>query len=226
MLYLSPSILSADFANLASDIAAAEEGGADYIHIDVMDGHFVPNITIGYPVLKSLRRATSLPLDVHLMISSPSSYVAAFIEAGADIITFHIESEGAETAEKIISQIRRGGASPSICIKPGSSEEVILPFLPLLDMVLVMTVEPGFGGQAIIPETLEKVTRLRRILDKVNPACRIEVDGGINIDTVDSAISAGADVIVAGSAVFGNGDIALRTRRLKAAMDAALLRTD
>ncbi|MDP4109227.1 MAG: ribulose-phosphate 3-epimerase, partial [Bacillota bacterium] len=177
---VAPSILSADFANLERDVRLIEEAGATYAHIDVMDGHFVPNITIGAPVVKALRRVTKMPLDVHLMISEPERYIGDFIKAGADIITVHLESDG--DVLKQIEMIKNGGALASVSIKPNTPEKELFRLLPILDMALIMTVEPGFGGQGLILETIEKIRKLKLEIDKNKYACLIEADGGITLD--------------------------------------------
>lgn len=213
MIKFSPSILSADFANLERDIRQAELGGAHYIHVDVMDGHFVPNITIGVPVVKSLRKATSLPLDVHLMISDPDKYIDQFIAAGADILTVHAESNGDTLAQ--VRRIRELGARPSVSIKPGTPIETILPLLPELSMLLVMTVEPGFGGQGFIDDTIPKIRELRRIINENGYDCELEADGGISAKNVRDVCGYGINVVVAGSAVFGKPDIAAAVREMR-----------
>ena len=218
MKKLAPSILSADFANLEKDISAVTDGGADYLHIDVMDGHFVPNITIGPAVVKSIKRVAKIPLDVHLMISAPSRYAVEFADAGADFITFHMETELSKNPRDLILAIRQMGVKPAVSIKPATPVLSVAPILQLVDMVLVMTVEPGFGGQGFIPETFKKISEMRALIDKVNPACELEVDGGIHEGNIAEIARAGADVIVAGSAVFGAGDAKERTRRLKEIM--------
>ena len=192
---LSPSILSADFANLARDIKIATDAGAEYVHVDVMDGHFVPNITIGAPVVKALRKATDKVLDVHLMISDPDQYLDDFIKAGSDIITVHYESNG-DTIEQL-KKIR--------------AAEVLFPLLPYCDMVLIMTVEPGFGGQGFIPECMDKIRAVRAEIQKNGYKCELEIDGGAKLNNTADIVAAGADVIVAGSAVFG-GDIAANVK--------------
>lgn len=202
---LSPSILSADFANLARDIKIATDAGAEYVHVDVMDGHFVPNITIGAPVVKALRKATDAVLDVHLMIADPDRYLDDFIRAGSDIITVHTESNG-DTLEQL-KKIRAAGVKASCTIKPGTPVADVLPLLPYCDMVLIMTVEPGFGGQGFIPECMDKIRAVRRAIAEHGYACELEIDGGAKLTNVADIVAAGADVIVAGSAVFG-GDIA------------------
>lgn len=195
---ISPSILSADFANLETEIKLLAEQGADWIHVDVMDGHFVNNITIGVPVVASLKKVSSLPLDVHLMIEEPEKYVSQFIKAGADWLTIHVESTRDPAA--VLQQIRAEGAKPGITLRPRTSIESILPFLPLVDLVLVMTVEPGFGGQAFMSDQLSKVSRLREEIQKLGLKTLIEADGGINQDTIAQCDQ--VDVIVAGSFVF------------------------
>ena len=204
MIKLSPSILSADFANLERDIKIAVDAGAEYVHVDCMDGHFVPNLTIGAPVVKALRKATDAVLDVHLMIANPDQYLDDFIKAGSDIITVHYESNG-DTLEQL-KKIRAAGVKAACVIKPKTPAEVLFPLLPYCDMVLIMTVNPGFGGQKLIPYTVDKVRDLRALLEKSGNKADIEVDGGINLENVETLLAAGANIIVAGSAVF-NGDI-------------------
>ncbi len=206
---LSPSILSADFANLSRDIRTATAAGAEYVHIDVMDGHFVPNITIGAPVVSAIRKSCGGVLDVHLMISDPDQYLDDFIKAGADIITVHYESNG-DTLEQL-KKIRAAGVKASCTIKPGTPVDVLLPLLPYCDMVLLMTVEPGFGGQGFIPESMDKIRAVRKAIQDNGYNCELEIDGGAKITNVEDIIAAGADVIVAGSAVF-NGDISENVR--------------
>lgn len=203
---IAPSILSADFARLGDEVKEIKDGGADYVHFDVMDGEFVPNISIGIPVLRSLRRATDMFLDVHLMIDRPLRYVRQFCEAGADLINFHVESDTADNILEAIYIAKALGKKTGVTIKPATAAEAILPFAKLVDLVLVMTVEPGFGGQSFMVDQMEKVSKVRCILDKINPECEIEVDGGIDAKTAAFAKAAGADVLVAGSAVFGSSD--------------------
>jgi ribulose-phosphate 3-epimerase len=198
--FAAPSILSADFANLEKEIKAVTEAGADWIHVDVMDGHFVPNLTIGAPVVKSLRRITQLPLDVHLMIERPERFIADFVKAGADYLTIHVEATANPAA--VLKQIRDRGAHPGITLKPGTGIEKVLPLLHLADLVLVMTVEPGFGGQEFMPEQVAKITRLRQEIDQKQLRCLIEVDGGVNEQTLP--LLKDVDVFVAGSFVFKN----------------------
>jgi ribulose-phosphate 3-epimerase len=215
MVKLAPSILSADFSALGRDIQLMEKGGADYVHVDVMDGHFVPNLSMGPVVVRSLKKVTKLPFDVHLMISNPEKYADAFMDAGADILTVHAEAVPEDRLPALISHIRGRGVKPSLCIKPKTTVESILKYLPELSMILVMTVEPGFGGQSMLPETLDKVRELRSHIDRVNPECELEVDGGIYPENVHLTVEAGANVIVAGSAVFSKGDIVEAARTFK-----------
>lgn len=202
MNILSPSILSADFGRLGEQIKEVEHAGAQYLHIDVMDGLFVPSISYGMPVIASIRKCSSIFFDVHLMIEKPERYLQEFADSGADLINFHLEATA--DAEGTIAKIRELNKKVGITIKPGTPAEAVEPYLNKVDMVLVMTVEPGFGGQKLIPECLDKVTEIRRMADARGLHTNIEVDGGINVDNVELALQAGANVIVAGSAVFKN----------------------
>ena len=202
MAKISPSILSADFVNLERDIHDIEKNGADWVLVDVMDGNFVPNITIGIPVVRDIRRVTGLPLDVHLMIDRPIRYAERFIQAGADWLTIHLEADTPENTRACLEKIRSLGAKAGIALKPGTPLEAALPFLELCDMVLAMTVEPGFGGQSFQANMMEKTRRLRAILDEVNPGCLIEVDGGIDAVTQKVCKENGVEVMVTGSAYF------------------------
>ncbi len=200
MNILSPSILAADFWNLGSDIERAHKAGAQYLHIDVMDGFFVPSITYGMPLISSIRKYTDIFFDVHLMIEKPERYIKEFAACGADLINFHIEAT--DDVEGTIRAIRSFGKKVGITIKPATPAEAVAPYLDKVDMVLIMTVEPGFGGQKIIPECVKKATVIRKQIEERGLKVDIEVDGGINIDNVRDVIDAGANVIVAGSAVF------------------------
>ena len=202
MAKCAPSILSADFVNLERDIRHIQACGADYVHVDVMDGIFVPNITIGIPVVAAIRKITDLPLDVHLMIDRPIRYVEEFCDAGADILTVHVEADTQENTKKALEMIRAKGVRPAIVLKPGTPASAAEPFIHLVDMVLIMTVEPGFGGQKFMEDMMPKVTAIREMLDKVNPAAEVEVDGGVNHVTGKICTDAGANVLVAGSALF------------------------
>lgn len=202
MAKLSPSILSADFANLERDIHVIEKSGADWVHVDVMDGLFVPNISIGIPVVKAIRPVTSLPLDVHLMIDQPVRYVEQFVKAGADWLTIHVEADQPQNTLEALDKIRALGCKAAISLKPKTPAEAALPYLAKCDMILVMTVEPGFGGQSFMADMMPKLKALRAMLDEVNPACILEVDGGVDANTCAVCKENGAEVLVAGSAFF------------------------
>ncbi len=212
MTKISPSILAADFSNLKAEIEKVSDY-AQMLHIDVMDGHFVPNISMGVPVLQSIRKNTNMFLDVHLMISKPQDYVDAFIKAGADLICFHLESDC--DAKEVIEKVRSAGKKVAIAIKPNTPVEDVMPYVEYLDMVLVMTVEPGFGGQAFMPETMTKVKALRQYINKLDKDIDIQVDGGINRQTAIVAVENGANVLVAGSSVFNSENPALEVEYLR-----------
>ncbi|HEV7890233.1 MAG TPA: ribulose-phosphate 3-epimerase [Pyrinomonadaceae bacterium] len=215
MVEIAPSILSADFTRLGEQIAAAERGGATIIHFDVMDGHFVPNITIGLPVLRSLSRATRLPIDAHLMISEPGVYAEQFVEAGAQMVSVHIEAD--PHIHRTLASIKKKGAKAGIVLNPATSLGAIEEALQYADYVLLMSVNPGFGGQKFIPQTLEKVRRLRRMIEERGLSTRIEIDGGIGPENIADAAAAGAEIFVAGTSVFGQPDPAAAVRGLLAA---------
>ena len=206
-MLIAPSMLSSDFSKLGEETIRMERAGADWIHLDVMDAHFVPNLTFGAPIVGAIRRYTKLPFDVHLMISEPLRYVDDFLKAGADIISFHLEAES--SVHETLRAIREGGAKPAVAIKPKTPVEAVLPFLDELDMVLVMTVEPGFGGQSFMEPMMDKVRSLK------SRGVFVEVDGGINPETAKRVVEAGADTLVAGSSVYGAPDVALAIESLR-----------
>ena len=216
MIELLPSILSADFAHLADEVAAAERGGGTVIHVDVMDGHFVPNITIGPPLVKSLRKATKLPLDCHLMITNPNEFIAAFADSGADWVSVHYEA--CTHLHRSLELIMQNGMKPGVVLNPATRVDLLLDILPMVHHVLIMSVNPGFGGQDFIPFSLEKIRRLAELRRELGLAFKIEVDGGVAHDTVAQVVKAGAELLVAGNAVFGAGHA---ERDARALLDAA-----
>ena len=202
MAIISPSILASDYMNFERDLASAKQAGAKWLHIDIMDGIFVPNITFGPGVVKGMRRVSDLVLDVHLMIDRPIRYVQHFCDAGADYLTIHVEADTRENTKAALEKIRSLGVKPGIVVKPKTPAEDIAEFLPLVDMVLVMTVEPGFGGQKFMADMMPKLAKLRQMINEVNPGCHLEVDGGVDLVTGVTCKENGADVLVAGSAFF------------------------
>ena len=215
MAILSPSILSCDYMNMQRDFEACKEYGCKWLHVDIMDGHFVPNLSFGYSLVQSMRPVTDLVLDVHLMIDTPIKYAENFCKAGADYLTIHVESDTRENTKLAIEKIRAMGVKPGIVVKPKTPAEDIAEFLPLVDMVLVMTVEPGFGGQKFMADMMPKVKKLREMLDEVNPSCHLEVDGGVDLVTGVTCKENGADVLVAGSAFFRAADKAAFTKEIE-----------
>ena len=216
MSILAPSILSCDYMNMQRDFTECKEMGVKWLHVDIMDGHFVPNLSFGYSLVKSMRPITDLVLDVHLMIDTPIKYAENFCKAGADYLTIHVEADTRENIRKTLELIRSLGVKPGIVVKPNTPAEEIEEFLPMVDMVLVMTVEPGFGGQKFMADMMPKVKQLRAMLDKVNPNCHLEVDGGVDLNTVVTCKENGADVFVAGSAYFGAQDKKSFTQQMEA----------
>ena len=206
MAILSPSILSADYMHFHADMDETKRNGAKWLHVDIMDGHFVPNMSFGYAWVKSMRKITDLVLDVHLMIDTPIKYAEEFCKAGADYLTIHVESDTPENIEKTLELIRSHGVKPGIVVKPNTPAEAIEKYLPMVELVLVMTVEPGFGGQKFMEHMMPKLKQLRAMLDKVNPSCHLEVDGGVDLNTAEVCKANGADVLVAGSAFYGAAD--------------------
>ena len=216
---LAPSILAADFARLGEAVAAATRGGADQIHVDVMDGHFVPNITIGVPVVKSLRKVTELPLDVHLMISDPDRYVEPFIDAGANYVSVHVEV--LPHLHRTITHVKSLGAKAGVVLNPSTPVSALEEIAGDVDFVLVMSVNPGFGGQVFIPNSVKKIAAVRALLDRAGNGAPIEVDGGVDLTTVERVVAAGADWLVAGHAIFGASDAEQAARELKAKAQGA-----
>ena len=215
MAILSPSILSADYMNMERDLTASAAMGVKWLHVDIMDGLFVPNLSFGYSMVAAMRKVTDLVLDVHLMIERPIRYVENFCKAGADYLTIHVEADTRENTKAAIEKIRALGVKPGIVVKPKTPAEDIAEFLPLVDLVLVMTVEPGFGGQKFMADMMPKVKKLREMLDAVNPACHLEVDGGVDLVTGVTCKENGADVLVAGSAFFGAADRAAFAKEIE-----------
>ena len=206
MIKIAPSVLSADFSKLGAEVGDIESCGADYIHFDIMDGVFVPNISFGIPVLRSLRSITDMTLDVHLMIDRPIRYIKSFCDAGADIVTVHAEADTQKNIEAAIEMIKSCGRKAGLSVKPATPAEAVLPFIDKLDLILVMTVEPGFGGQSFMYDMLPKITEIRKMTESRGLSCEIEVDGGINTVTARSAAEVGADVLVSGSFIFNSKD--------------------
>jgi len=215
MIEIAPSILSADFTKLAEEIAVVEKAGASLLHVDVMDGRFVPNITVGLPVVKAISRATRLPIDAHLMIVEPGRYAEEFVKAGARMVSIHIEAD--PHAHRTLAAIRSAGGLAGIVINPATSLSALDEAIKFADYVLVMSVNPGFGGQEFIPESLDKVRRLRKMIDERSLSTRIEIDGGINAENIAEVTGAGAEIIVAGSAIFGASDPAIALREMREA---------
>ncbi len=212
---IAPSILSADFSRLGQEIEAVERGGAGLIHVDVMDGHFVPNITVGLPVVKAVVRATRLPVDAHLMISHPGRYAEQFVSAGAQMVSVHVEADA--NLHRTVMAIKAAGAQAGVVINPATPVAALEEILDFVDYVLVMSVNPGFGGQEFIPTSTDKVRRLRQMIDERRLKTRIEIDGGIDLDNIQAVVAAGAEIIVAGSAIFGAPDAGVAVRELREA---------
>ena len=206
MAILSPSILSADYMHFHQDMDETKRNGAKWLHVDIMDGHFVPNLSFGYSWVKAMRKITDLVLDVHLMIDTPIKYAEEFCKAGADYLTIHVEADTPENIDKTLDLIRSMGVKPGIVVKPNTPAEAVAPYLSKVDLVLVMTVEPGFGGQKFMAHMMPKLKQLRQMLDEVNPACHLEVDGGVDLVTAEVCKENGANVLVAGSAFYGAAD--------------------
>ena len=210
---IAPSILSADFSRLAEAVQRVEAAGADWIHVDVMDGHFVPNLTVGPPMVEALRKVTALPLDVHLMMTNPDDYIPEFVQAGADILTVHVET--CPHLHRTVQSIKEGNVKAGVTLNPATSVTALEEIIPDIDLVLVMSVNPGFGGQKFIPSSLEKIQRIRGMLTHSGSSAYLEVDGGVNLQNVASIVKAGANVLVAGSAIFGSENIPEAIRQMK-----------
>ncbi len=215
MAILSPSILSADYMHFHADMDRTKADGAKWLHVDIMDGHFVPNMSFGYAWVKSMRQITDLVLDVHLMIDTPIKYAEEFCKAGADYLTIHVEADTPENIAKTLELIRSHGVKPGIVVKPNTPAEAIAPYLDKVELVLVMTVEPGFGGQKFMEHMMPKLKKLRQMLDEVNPGCHLEVDGGVDLVTAEICKANGADVLVAGSAFYGAADRAAFVQQIE-----------
>lgn len=216
MIKFSPSMLSADFSRLGEEMRGLEQNHIDYAHVDIMDGHFVPNLSMGFPVVTALRKSSNMVLDVHLMISEPIRYVERFCKAGADILTIHVEADTEANTKEALRMIRACGVKPAISVKPKTPAEAVLPYLDLVDLILVMTVEPGFGGQSFMEDMMPKLKTIRGYIDEKNPGCELEVDGGVNLKTAEICKANGANVLVAGSAYFGAEDRAAFAAAIKA----------
>ena len=216
MAILSPSILSCDYMNMQRDFEACKEYGCKWLHVDIMDGHFVPNLSFGYSLVQAMRPVTDLVLDVHLMIDTPIKYAENFCKAGADYLTIHVEADTPENIKKTLELIRSLGVKPGIVVKPKTPAEAIEEYLPMVDLVLVMTVEPGFGGQKFMADMMPKLKQLRAMLDEVKPSCHLEVDGGVDLVTGEICKENGADVLVAGSAYFKTADKADFVKKIEA----------
>ncbi len=218
-IYIAPSILSADFARLADEVAAVERAGADLLHVDVMDGHFVPNLTVGPPIVESLKKVTKLPLDVHLMITNADAFIAEFAEAGADYLTVHVEA--CPHLHRTIQSIKERGVKAGVTLNPATPLQTLQEILPDVDLVLIMSVNPGFGGQAFIPSSLKKIQTARSMLNQIHSTALLEVDGGVKVDNARQIIEAGATALVAGSAIFCQPDYAGTIAALRAAEETA-----
>ena len=213
---IAPSILSADFAHLAKEIQKVEEAGADMIHVDVMDGHFVPNLTVGPPIVKSIRKATRLPLDVHLMITNPDDYIPEFIKSGSDYLTVHVET--CPHLHRTIQAIKENGVKAGVTLNPATPLSLIAPILPFVDLLLVMSVNPGFGGQSFIPQVLDKIREARHMIDEMQVPVELEVDGGLKAENIKEIAQAGADIFVAGSSIFHSKDYKMTLEKMRDAI--------